>query len=199
MLKTLFLPGSTGSAALWRPVADHAGLDGVFFAWPGLGAEPAQAGINSIDDLTRLVAAEITEPVAIVAQSMGGVIAIQLALQFPALVRSLVLAVTSGGVPVAELGGEDWRGDYFASYPFAARWIAEPVADLSARIPSIRSPTLLLWGDADPVSPIAVGEKLRSLLPSARLRVFAGAGHDLAQSHYQAVAVEITRHLRATS
>jgi len=199
MLKTLFLPGSTGSATLWRPVADHAALEGVFFAWPGLGTEPAQAGINSIDDLTALVAREITEPVAIVAQSMGGVIAIQLALQFPALVRSLVLAVTSGGVPVAELGGEDWRDEYFANYPLAAHWIAEPVADLSARIPSIRAPALLLWGDADPISPVAVGQKLHSLLPGASLRVFAGAGHDLAQTHYQAVAVAITRHLRATS
>ena len=104
MTKTLFLPGASGSAAFWRPVAAHAQLEGVFFSWPGLGREPPQPDINSINDLAGLVAREITEPVSIVAQSMGGVIAMKLALTFPNLVKRLVLAVTSGGVPVADLG-----------------------------------------------------------------------------------------------
>lgn len=108
MLKTLFLPGASGSATFWKPVATHAGLEGVFCAWPGLGAEPSKQGINGIDDLVRLVASEITEPVNIVAQSMGGLIAIRLALALPHLVKRLVLAATSGGVPVADLGGSDW-------------------------------------------------------------------------------------------
>jgi len=72
----------------------------VFFAWPGLGAEAPEPGIDSIDDLTAWVANVITEPVSIVAQSMGGFIAIKLALAFPNSVRCLVLAVTSGGVPI---------------------------------------------------------------------------------------------------
>ena len=51
MLKTLFLPGASGSASFWKPLATHAQLDGKFFAWPGLGDEPPQPGIESIDDL----------------------------------------------------------------------------------------------------------------------------------------------------
>jgi pimeloyl-ACP methyl ester carboxylesterase len=123
MSKVLFLPGASGSASFWKPVADRAGVDGVFFAWPGLGDEPALPDINGIDDLIDLVADEVTEPVDIVAQSMGGLIAIKLALAFPGMVKRLVLAVTSGGVPVADLGGSDWRPDYFAAYPRAATWI----------------------------------------------------------------------------
>ena len=199
MLKTLFLPGASGSASFWKPVAAAAGLDGVFFAWPGLGAEPSQQGINSIDDLIALTASEITEPVNIVAQSMGGLIAIHLALSMPGLVKRLVLAVTSGGVPVADLGGSDWRSDYFAAFPQAAVWIADPVSDLSDQIPTIEAPTLLLWGDADPISPIAVGERLSALLPNARLHVFPGADHDLAQTHAATVAVEVKRHLTVDS
>ena len=199
MLKTLFLPGAGGSASFWKPLAAHAQLDGVFFAWPGLGAEPPQPGVNSIDDLIGLVAKEITEPVSIVAQSMGGFIAIKLALAHPNLVKCLVLAVTSGGVPVIDLGGSDWRSNYSIAFPQAARWIADPVTDLSGQIPSIKVPTLLLWGDADPISPVAVGERLLALLPNARLSVFSGADHDLAQTHAAAVAVEVSRHLMAAS
>jgi pimeloyl-ACP methyl ester carboxylesterase len=199
VLKTLFLPGASGNASFWQPVARHARLDGVFFAWPGLGGEPPQPGIDGIDDLVALVSREITEPVSIVAQSMGGYIALKLALSLPGLVRRLVLAVTSGGVPVADLGGSDWRSDYFAAFPHAARWIADPVSDLSSQIPRIEAPTLLLWGDMDPISPVAVGERLSSLLPAARLCVFPGADHDLAQTHAEAVAVEVRRHLSPAS
>lgn len=195
MLKTLFLPGASGSASFWKPVATAAGLDGMFLAWPGLGVEAPRQDIRGIDDLIALTAREITEPVNIVAQSIGGLIAIQLALSMPDMVKRLVLAVTSGGVPVADLGGSDWRSDYFTAFPQAATWIADPVSDLSDQIPAIEAPTLLLWGDADPISPVAVGERLSALLPNASLHVFPGADHDLAQTHTIAVAVEVKRHL----
>ena len=198
MTTTLFLPGASGSATFWRPVAHAAGLDGVFLSWPGLGAEPADASVNGIDDLVALAASHVTEPVNIVAQSMGGVVAIRLALMFPDLVRRLVLAVTSGGVPVADLGGSDWRDDYYAAFPTAAAWIANPVPDLSTAMQSIEAPTLLLWGDADPISPVAVGDRLASLIPNARLHVFAGADHDLAQTHPEAVGREVRDHLAAS-
>lgn len=195
MTRTLFLPGASGHASFWKPVATHIRLDGVFLAWPGLGTEPPQPDINSLDDLVALTAKEINGPVNIVAQSMGGVIAIRLALAYPRLVERLVLAVTSGGVPVGDLGGSDWRADYFAAFPQAAPWIADPVSDLSGQIPAIKASTLLVWGDADPISPVAVGERLSSLLPNARLCVFPGAGHDLAQTHAASVAAEVKRHL----
>ena len=197
MIKTLFLPGASGSASFWRPLAAKANLDGIFFSWPGLGDEPSAIGIESIDDLVGMVASQISEPVAIVAQSMGGFIAMKLALAFPDLVKGLVLAVTSGGVPVADLGGIDWRSNYAARFPESAKWIAQPVADLSNQIRSIEVPTLLLWGDADPISPVAVGERLLALLPNARLLVLPGADHDLAATHAAEIASEVARHIDA--
>jgi pimeloyl-ACP methyl ester carboxylesterase len=194
--KTLFLPGAGGSALFWNEIAQIAGIEGTFFAWPGLGDEPADAQTNSLDDLATMVLGHITSPVDIVAQSMGGVVAIKVALAMPKMVRRLVLTVTSGGLPMEEYGGSCWRADYFATYPLAASWIADPIEDLSQRIPSIQAPTLLLWGDADPISPVAVGERLQNLMPNAHLRVLAGAGHDLAQTHAEAVAEAIQRHLQ---
>ncbi|HEY8161982.1 MAG TPA: hypothetical protein VIF34_06920 [Methylocystis sp.] len=54
------------------------------------------------------------------------------------MVKRLVLAVTSGGVPIADLGASDWRPDYSAAYPRAAKWIADPVDDLSSQIRRFR-------------------------------------------------------------
>lgn len=195
MPRTLFLPGASGSADFWKPLARAAELEGVFLSWPGLGAEPARPDIAGIDDLTALAACEMSGPVDILAQSMGGLIALRLALAFPHLIRRLVLAVTSGGLPVTDLGGSDWHGEYFAAFPRAARWIADPVPDLSNHLPAIAAPTLLLWGDADPISPVAVGERLRALLPRARLLVLPGAGHDLIRTHATTVAPHVRRHL----
>lgn len=168
MAKTLFLPGAAGSADFWKPAARAAGLEGVFLSWPGLGLEPARPGIASLDDLTALAAREVGEPVDILAQSMGGVIALRLALAFPRLVRRLVLAVTSGGLPVTKLGGADWRADYAAAFPGAARWIADPVPDLSDHLPGITAPTLLLWGGCRPdQSGRGRGEVARAPAPGA--------------------------------
>jgi pimeloyl-ACP methyl ester carboxylesterase len=199
MTKTLFLPGAGGSASFWKPVADHSELDGVFFAWPGLGDEPARSDIRKIDDLVAMVLDRMSEPVNIVAQSMGGFIAIKAALAMPERINRLVLTVTSGGVPVADLGGSDWRPDYYQAFPNAAQWIAEPVDDLSRQIGSIKAPTLLLWGDSDPISPVTVGERLQALLPNAELHVIPGADHDLARTHAELVAGLIKRHLTAAS
>lgn len=198
MIKTLFLPGASGSSTFWRPAAAAGALEGVFLSWPGLGAEPPAPGVEGIDDLVALAAREITEPVALVAQSMGGVVAIKLALAFPHLVKALVLAATSGGVPEVGQDGSEWWPAYFEIFPRAARWIADPVPDLSAQIPAITAPTLLLWGDADRISPSSVGTRLAALLPQARLQVLAGGAHDVAVTHARDVGPLIRAHLMAT-
>lgn len=195
--KTLFLPGAGGSTSYWKPVANLARMEGVFLAWPGLGDEPAHPDVNRLDDLVTMVLGHMAEPVNIVAQSLGGLIAIKAALAAPTMINRLVLAVTSGGVPVADLGGSNWRPEYFSTYPNAASWIGAPTVDLSEQIRSIGAPTLLLWGGSDPISPVAVGERLLALLPNSRLHIVPGADHDLAQTHAEVVASLIERHLTA--
>jgi pimeloyl-ACP methyl ester carboxylesterase len=38
-------------------------------------------------------------------------------------------------------------------------------------------PTLILWGDRDPIIPVRHGIRAHELMPGSRLRIFAGAGH----------------------
>jgi pimeloyl-ACP methyl ester carboxylesterase len=50
-------------------------------------------------------------------------------------------------------------------------------ADLREVLPGIRVPTLLIWGDHDVRSPMAVAEDLNALIPGSRLVAIEGAGH----------------------
>ena len=197
MPKTLFLPGAVGSPEFWKPVANL--LQGkrkkVLFGWPGLGDQPHDGGIKSIDDLVQLVDAEIDGPVDLVAQSMGGVIAARIALARPTEIRRLVLAVTSAGVNMAQFGASDWRADYRRQFPNAAGWITEDHAAAELAVERITAPTLLIWGDADPISPVAVGQHLERRMPKARLHVIPGGDHSLASTRADLVTPLIARHL----
>ena len=126
---------------------------------------------------------------------MGGVIAAHVALARPSLVRRMVLCVTSGGVDMVGLGAAEWRADYRRSFPKAADWITATRASPPLPVEKIAAPTLLIWGDADPVSPVAVGRHLEARLPNARLEVISGGNHDLATVHPDRVAALIARHL----
>ena len=155
MRKILFLPGAAGSPEFWQPVAkllpDQ--WDKVFFGWPGLGDQPHDPRISSIDDLVRLVEVTIDGPVDLVAQSIGGVIAARIALNRSTVVRRLVLAVTSAGVNMTQFGASDWRADYRSQFPLAADWIMQRAAVAELAVELIDAPTLLIWGDSDPISP----------------------------------------------
>lgn len=193
----LFLPGAGGRADFWSPVVALLPKDWETrrLSWPGLGDEPSHPDICGLDDLVRLVVDQIGEQADIVAQSMGGVVAIRAALAAKGRVRRLVLTATSGGLDVEALGASDWREDYRLAYPNAASWIADARQDLTPDLAQIAAPTLLIWGDADPISPLAVGHKLQALLPAATLRVIPGGDHDFAQAHAAQTARWIEAHL----
>jgi pimeloyl-ACP methyl ester carboxylesterase len=46
-------------------------------------------------------------------------------------------------------------------------------------LPKVKSPTLVIHGEEDPVIPLAAGQDTAALVPGARLEVIAGMGHDL--------------------
>jgi pimeloyl-ACP methyl ester carboxylesterase len=193
----VFLPGASGNADFWKPVSDalrHPGRRR-FLTWPGFGGAAPDPEVRGIDDLVTRVVDSISEPVDLLAQSMGGVIAIRAALEKPRLVKHLVLAATSGGLDVAALGGEDWRPAFLAANPQVPRWFIDEHADLTDQLAALDLPVLLLWGNADRISPVAVGRRLAALLPRAELVVIDGGTHDLVCDRAGDVAPHIEKHL----
>jgi pimeloyl-ACP methyl ester carboxylesterase len=197
MRTVFFLPGTGASPDFWKPVGSRLPSDWTkhYFAWPGLGNQPSDPAINSYDDLVRLVEARLDGPVDLVAQSMGGMIAAQVTLAHPALVRRLVLTATSGGVDMTAFATADWRSDYRKLHPDAAPWITEPRAAANLPVERIACPTLLIWGDADPISPLAVGHHLKARLPDARLHIVASDDHRFATTRPDEIAPLIADHL----
>ena len=126
---------------------------------------------------------------------MGGVVAVQVALQRLDLVRRLVLAATSGGIDLAPFGVADWRR------PTARA--SRPRPPGSWRLASI-SPTALGPSKlrpcssrprADAISPPSVGAHLATLLPDATLVVVPGGDRAFARDRADEVAPHIERHL----
>ena len=194
----IFLPGASGNTRVWQPVSDglrHPGRR-QFLTWPGFGGAPREPELRGIDDLVSRVVASITGPVDILAHSMGGTIAIRAALQKPYLVRHLVLSVTSGGLDVASLGARDWRPSYREHNPELPDWFLEEREDLTGRLRELSCPVLLLWGDADPISPVAVGGRLAELFPKAELVIVRNGRHDLVSERAQEILPIIEKHLR---
>ena len=194
----MFLPGAGGHTSVWRPVSEALSHHGPrrFFEWPGFAGAPADPSVHGLDDLVDRVLAEMTGPVVLFAHSMGGVIALRAALAKPRLVRALVLAVTSGGIDVRALGAADWRAEFARNNPSVPRWFLDARDDISAELHGVSAPTLLLWGDSDPISPVAVGRRLAQLLPKSTLVIVPGGTHDLVAERAGEVVPHIEQHLR---
>jgi len=96
----LFLPGAGASADFWSSVASllNNGAPQFCFSWPGLGNEPPRPDVNGLSDLTRLVEGKLGRSSDLIAQSMGGLVAILVAIRNAARVRKVVLTAASVGV-----------------------------------------------------------------------------------------------------
>jgi pimeloyl-ACP methyl ester carboxylesterase len=193
----LFLPGASGNLGVWTRVAarlQHPALRR-FVGWPGFGSTPPAPDVHGFDDLVSLVVRELIGPTAIFAQSMGGTIALRATLRLPNQVTHLILSATSGGIDLAALGARDWRPEFRRDNPHLPTWFEEARVDLAEQLSTVTAKTLLLWGTKDPISPVAVGERLATLLPRATLHLLEGGEHDLVDTHAEEVASVIERHL----
>ncbi len=74
---------------------------------------------------------------------------------------------------------EELAGIMADFHPLGFRLMATALAHADTRdlLPDIRVPTLLVWGDADARSPMAVAHQMHDAIPGARLAVIPGAGH----------------------
>jgi pimeloyl-ACP methyl ester carboxylesterase len=130
------------------------------------------------------VAQTCREPAVMAGHSLGGRIAIELALTSPEMVKSLILVDTIGFGPVAApgklllAGFEGVRRVLGRKQPHPG-FKFEPDQDLVCldRLESITRPALIVWGEFDPYYPVAQARAAARLLPNAQLEVIRWCRH----------------------
>ena len=195
-VKLIFLPGASGSTAFWKPVQSHfeSEYDTHIIAYPSFGEYPDHPHVNSMSDLQDYVFDHLQRPSILIAQSMGGVIAVQAALKYPKLIQGLVLVATSGGVDLTPFHVKDWRAEYQNEYE-VPHWFIDDQTQLDERLAEIECPVLLIWGGDDDISPVAVGEYLNHAFQYSELKVIPNGQHDLAKVYAPECISFIQRYL----
>lgn len=188
----VLIHGLSASWRWWRPVLPH--LDGreahVLDLPRGLAPADSAAWLGRWMDAAGLTGADV------VGHSLGGLIAAELAARRPEAVRRLVL-VAPAGVPTGRgLAGHvlpllaTVRDAPPALLAHALRdgLRAGPVSLLRGGVHAVRHdirddlaavhiPTLLVWGERDPLVPRRLADEWTRALPDVRLVVLPQAGH----------------------
>jgi pimeloyl-ACP methyl ester carboxylesterase len=198
MPNLIFLPGASGSTTFWHPLINklsHTESKQVI-AYPSFGDEPSHQSVYDFASLSNYVLQQIQSESIVIAQSMGGIFAVQAAIARPDLVKGLVLLATSGGIDLTPFQVQDWRTAYQQQYLHYPDWFVSTHIDLSPQLETISVPVLLLWGDQDPISPVAVGQALQQKLQQAKLHMIQGGDHAFAEHYAEEVAAYIQQYLK---
>jgi 4,5:9,10-diseco-3-hydroxy-5,9,17-trioxoandrosta-1(10),2-diene-4-oate hydrolase len=197
----ILLHGSGGEGARWMPTIK--GLASEFHVIApdqiGWGASDKPMTIYHSGVFAEFLARfmkEIGVPkAALVGQSMGAGVALQMAVNYPQLVDRMVL-VNGGGFrspnDAPRAGATDWHArqianagtlaesrEYLEKMYYNHNLITDQQveANLILRLRAIKTPTLLVWGANDKLSPPVNADKLNAAITGSRKVLIDKAGH----------------------
>jgi pimeloyl-ACP methyl ester carboxylesterase len=78
---------------------------------------------------------------------------------------------------IASLGDADARGAFVHTARAAIDHGGQRVSATDRLYLAAHLPTLIVWGERDPIIPAAHGDAAHAAIPGSRLEIFAGAGH----------------------
>lgn len=204
----LFLHGTGGSARAWANQLRRLSRTHRVVAvdLPGYGESELGNRIHSVDDYVPFLDAWMDhagwDEAVLVGSSMGGRLALQLALDYPKRVKALVLC-NSSGLQLTDHPTMSPSQGTFAEFMKAlfyrpsdqllAARAASPLppwyetmqrlsagtgrVDLTERLSEIQVPTLILWGEHDRVIPPAHAAAFQSGIKDSQLRYLPKCGH----------------------
>jgi pimeloyl-ACP methyl ester carboxylesterase len=212
-VRVVLVHGIGVGADYLRPLArELRGHDVVVPALPGWRGNKTAARALDLVELGEAIAPLL--PGAIVANSMGCQVAVELAIRRPELVESLVLVgptVDPHTRPLPRLLAGlcvDWAHEPPSLWPIIVRDYAAmgPVRfvrtarfayahRIERRLPLVTQPTLVVRGSRDGFVTQRFADEAARLLPSGRLRVIDGHAHAVHFSAPSLVAQEVEQHL----
>ena len=203
--RPIFLHGAGGTRTTWT--GQERRFEGsLSLPLPG---HPDGEGMDSAGAYAEWVIGELERipgPRALVGHSLGGAVAMEVALRRPDLVEGIVLVATGACLPVPDHAIERARTDFRAECERVVRaslvqpdealvgqsielmqsvgqetllgdYAACRGHDLRDRLGEIGAPALVLCGAEDPLTPLWMGEELARGLPSALMVVVPEASH----------------------
>jgi pimeloyl-ACP methyl ester carboxylesterase len=234
-LPVVLLHGAGGTHLSWPPeVRRLAGTRIYALDLPGHGKSPGRGQQTITGHANRVMewfGAAGLNRAAFIGHSMGGAIAVEIALQYPENVLALGLLASGARLPIPPgiLADAASTTTYRKAYEAIARLAFSPSADPNlvelmvqrlaeirqsvmygdllacndydapARIERIHSPTLVLCGSDDRMTPVRFSQFLADTIPAGRLVVIPEAGHMVMLERPQAVASALGNFLAGIS
>jgi len=142
------------------------------------------------DDAAGFLEGLALGPVHVLGHSMGGRIAMDLALRHPERVKTLILVSTSARAPPeiwrrVRFVGALWRRNPLLQrldqhpqpyYAFLRQLEASRSYDATDRLGDLRVPTLIVQGTRDRLAPLSMGEEMRTRIRGSQMTTLRG-GH----------------------
>jgi pimeloyl-ACP methyl ester carboxylesterase len=208
----VFIHGAGGNQTFWRNQVDYfkRTFNCYIMELPGHGAAPGP-GVQEIKGYALWIKGALDELKLsrpfVIGHSMGGAIAMELAVRFPALPKGLVLVSTGARLRTVP----DILDGIKQAFPETVKLICErsfaqdaPAEmkqataaemmknspdvlhgdfsacdrfDIMEQVQTINKPTLVICGDQDILTPIKYSRFLADTIAGARLEIIKGAGH----------------------
>jgi pimeloyl-ACP methyl ester carboxylesterase len=211
--RLIFIHGSGDSRAVWAPLLRLLpDLDTLAYDLPGHGARVAEPGPEQMsvrdyaEDVFHHLTAGGVDGGAVIGHSLGGAVALRLALDHPAVARRIALvgsgarlrvaplaldearkAGPEGSLALTEVGfaadhAEQARAYHQARPPTAPGILFRDLSacdafDVMPELAAITQPSLMIVGEDDRLTPVKYSEFLRQRLPGAEMVVIPDAGH----------------------
>lgn len=205
----VFIHGAGGTHRIWRHQTT-AFPKSLAVDLPG---HPRGKGCETISEYANFVIQTIVEgrltPTILVGHSMGGAIAIEIALVRPQLLAGIVLVGSGARLRVAPVIKDEVVRDYAHSAEVIAEWAYSPKTDPRLKRASVQEllevpavvtygdfqacdrfdkmneinhitlPTLIVCGEDDALTPVKYSQYMKDKIRNARLVIVPGGGHSV--------------------
>lgn len=225
--RVIFIHGSGDSGAVWEPLLRLLpDLNTLAYDLPGHGARAAEPGPERMsvgdyaEDVYQSLTAQGGDGGVVVGHSLGGAIALRLALDHPDFARRIVLVGSGARLRVAPATLDAARqaaptgSRELTEFAFALKHVGlaqtfhnkRPAAapgvlyrdlaacdafDVMPELERITQPALMIVGEDDRMTPVKYSAFLRERLPDAAMVVIPDAGHYVQVEQPERVAVAL--------